>query len=189
MKSNAVAAVFGICASALLADDVRVPPPQNPTLEQATAFGRLVTEREQRALVAELNEIVASDPQVILYTINPRRDNDWAWEGKKQWVDVIRGYPILGMANIVNPDDRRALLHMLIIGMRESDGTVAACFEPRHALTIVTKTKKIDIVVCFQCSSGQVWGAYGDNEFLTTSAPVATFNKVVAAYKLPDPKR
>jgi hypothetical protein len=189
MRKSAISIVLLYAATALYADDARVLPPQHPSPEEASTFGRLVTERRQRALIAELDEMAAADPQVTLYTINPRQDNDWEWEGKKQWVDVIRGYPILGKAEVSVPEDRQALLRALIQGIRESDGTVAACFEPRHALTIATKTRKVDIVVCFECMSGLAWGAYGGDDFLTTRSPLPVFGRIVSSLKLADPKR
>jgi hypothetical protein len=159
--------------------------PKDATPEQEHEYWHQLTERRQHNLVIELEEIAAQDPQVTLYTTQTEPNTSWIQEGKTEWVDVFREYPIIGKAEVTNREDRNALLQALIRGIRESDGATVMCFEPRHALTISTKEKRIDILVCFECLQGGVWGAYSAKGFVTTHAPAIVFNKIAATYKLP----
>jgi hypothetical protein len=142
--------------------------------------------REQSALANELEKMVAQDPQVTLYTIDPNEDGWWFSDGRAEWVDNFRRYPILGKANITDKNDRLALIRALVLGMREWNFGSFTSFRPRRALTITTREKKLDILVDFGFRSGRVWGSYAVDSFSTSSRPGKEFDRIVLKYRLAD---
>jgi len=51
----------------------------------------------------------------------------------------------------VNAAKSLALLAALRKGIQESDGTVAACFEPRLAIRATQNGHTVDVIICFHC--------------------------------------
>jgi len=90
----------------------------------------------------------------------------------------FHGYAVLGAAKISQTDTRRRLVSALRQSMRESDGTLAACFHPRHGIRATRNGKQVDLVICFECLSFEL---YGDSEetFLITSKPRTLFDEVL----------
>jgi len=99
------------------------------------------------------------------------------------WADAERlhDYVVLGSAEVA-ADDAAAVLEAIFDGIRASDGTVAACFNPRHGVRVVDGEHVVDLVICFECLSLSV---HRDGEFVqsltTTSAPEAALAPALEA--------
>lgn len=65
---------------------------------------------------------------------------------------------------------------------------VAGCFEPRHGIKIVNKTKVTDLVICFQCYSVLIYSGKQSGEFLIEGSP-KVFNQIADNLKLERNKR
>jgi hypothetical protein len=141
----------------------------------------------QEPLAKELETLIGADTKVTLYSVDPKIDYSWQSEGKRNGVDVFRDRPIRGYAEIEDKDEMLTLIRDIIAGIRQSDGRVAACFDPHHGLTIVRGAKKVDLLICFTCLNGQAFGAYAGNEFLVTSSPLKKFNESLLKHHLPLP--
>ena len=81
----------------------------------------------------------------------------------------FRGYAILGKVEITNPNARQEIMKAVEDGMRESDGTVASCFWPRHGVHVVTNGKAIDYVICYECLQAYIFAEDGDTSKPTTA--------------------
>jgi hypothetical protein len=92
--------------------------------------------------------------------------------------NAFHGYKVLGAAKIAQPDTRRRLISALMQSMRESDGTVAQCFNPRHGIRATRHGKRADLVICFECLSFRL---YGDSQgaFEITHTPEVLFEEVL----------
>ena len=90
----------------------------------------------------------------------------------------FHGYPVLGAAKISQTETRRRLISALSQSMRDSNGTIAACFNPRHGIRATSNGKQVDLVICFECLSFRL---YGDREetFLITDTPKTLFDEVL----------
>src|SRR6266404_9528764 len=89
-----------------------------------------------------------SPSKLILYSLDPgplRHDESI------QSQTVFHGYDILGHADIPDADERRALVRALARSARESDGSIGACFNPRHGLHVERSGRSVDFVICFEC--------------------------------------
>lgn len=77
--------------------------------------------------------------------------------------DGFHGYEVLGRAPLEDPGDRARLVALLEQGVNESDGMVAACFNPRHGIRTEREGERVDVVICFECLQIVVHGP-GDLE-------------------------
>ena len=142
----------------------------------------------QEPLALELEAMLGPETKIVLYSLDPHEVEGWAFSGKKNGTDVLRGFPIRGRAVVDERKEAEELLRALIAGIRESDGTVASCFIPHHGLTIECGAKKMDLVICFTCLEGLAFGAYASNQYLVTDTPLTVFNAALERHKLPLPE-
>lgn len=63
----------------------------------------------------------------------------------------FHGYEILGHAPLNDEVARGELVELVLRGVQESDGTVAACFNPRHGIRAVKEGKVLDMLICYEC--------------------------------------
>jgi hypothetical protein len=54
---------------------------------------------------------------------------------------------------------------------RADDGSIAACFEPRHGIRAETEAGSVDFVICFQCLSMKIYHNGEASSALTASTP------------------
>lgn len=86
--------------------------------------------------------------QLTLYSVDGR-DFEPGQEPKVD--EKFHGYPVLGKVEITETAKRREIAEALKDGMALSDGKMAKCFWPRHAIRTVTRGRTIDYVICFEC--------------------------------------
>jgi hypothetical protein len=99
----------------------------------------------------------------------------------------FHGYKVLGSVKLEKKADREKLLKAFYKGIDDSDGSVAACFIPRHGLRAKVDGKTVEIVICFQCLSMKVYVDGKPGSALTTGSPAATFNDILKEKKVPLP--
>jgi hypothetical protein len=94
--------------------------------------------------------------------------------------DEFHNRRVLGRTAVTNPSTRARLAEALRNGARESDGSVMACFNPRHGIRATRAGRVTDLVICFECRQVHV---YRDGKragsFLTTASPQAAFDRVL----------
>ncbi|KAA5538521.1 hypothetical protein FYK55_27555 [Roseiconus nitratireducens] len=87
---------------------------------------------------------------------------------------------------------RTDLLNAFGAGVAANDGTVAACFNPRHGIRVIHEGNLYEFVICFECYSAK-WFKNGvrNHGFLTTGLPQPKFDRALrgAGIKLPEPAR
>lgn len=71
---------------------------------------------------------------------------------------TFHDYPILGRATLADAVQAKALGELVLRGIRESDGTAAACFNPRHGIRVSQDGRTLDLVICYECLSLSVHG-------------------------------
>lgn len=69
-------------------------------------------------------------------------------------VGEFRGYPVLGLVEITDSDERKHLIAALKEGVAPNV-QVPECFWPRHGLRVVENGRTVDYLICFQCYSFQ----------------------------------
>jgi hypothetical protein len=68
------------------------------------------------------------------------------------------------------------------MGIENSDGTIAMCFNPRHALRFELRGQDVKIEVCFECLHGEIAGFPGFDSFYNTSEPSSVWNEVLESH-------
>ena len=82
----------------------------------------------------------------------------------------FRGYRILGKIEIADRTARAEIMKAIRDGISESDGTVAACFWPRHGVHAVTQGKAVDYVICYECLQVYVFAPGGGGHRMERTA-------------------
>jgi hypothetical protein len=91
--------------------------------------------------------------ELILYSVDGR---DFEPGQAPKAEETFHGYPVLGKVEIKEADKRKEIMAALKDGMARSDGKMAKCFWPRHAVRAVEQGKTVDYVICFECYQLQV---------------------------------
>jgi hypothetical protein len=131
------------------------------------------------ALPADTRKLLDKAEVIELLSLDPA-------EGKEK--EGFHGYKVLGSVKLEKKADREKLLKAFYKGIDDSDGTVAACFIPRHGLRAKVDGKLIEIVICFQCLSMRVYVEGKPSSALTTGSPAAVFNEILKEHKVALPK-
>jgi hypothetical protein len=129
---------------------------------------------------AQTFELISLDPE-------PKTDKD----GKVVPVkDGFHGWKVLGKTEVKEAAVRKRLSDALRLGAEDNFGMAAGCFIPRHGIRLKDGARTVDLVICFQCLSAQVF-VNGERKegFLTTGEPQKAFDAVLkaAGVKLPKP--
>ena len=104
-------------------------------------------------------------------------------------VDGFHDLFVLG-ATAPSQADRDQLVESLAQSVIEHDGSIAACFDPRHGIRVHHNGKVFDFIICFECA--QIYW-FKDKEknptILTSGSAQPVFDKVLkaASIKLADP--
>jgi hypothetical protein len=131
----------------------------------------------------EAKEAFDKAAQFELYSLDPDR-----LASKDEKVDLFHGWKVLGKI-VVKGADAKKVRAAVEKGVRDSDGSVAACFNPRHGIRIVTDKKTYDLVICYECLSATVYqGEERAGSFLTARGPENALNGVLRDAKVPLPK-
>lgn len=124
---------------------------------------------------------------LTLYSIN---GGEAPVEQKDNSAENFHGSPVLGKTEITDAATRREIIAAIKKGMADSDGTMAKCFWPRHAIRAMENGKTTDYVICFQCLQLAIHEADDVRIEPITTSPKATLNQQLqsAGVRLaPDP--
>jgi hypothetical protein len=94
-----------------------------------------------------------SSDSVVLYSLEPYTedpDADRNWKGAK-----FDGYNCLGKLPLTGRQTQVAIAEFTK-AIPEEKGPVASCFDPRHALRVVSGHHTYDFLLCFQCGQMEV---------------------------------
>lgn len=115
-----------------------------------------------------------SPDSLTLYSID---GNDYRPGEEPKTNESFHGYPVLGKVEVKDPENREAIIAALRKGIADSDGTMAKCFWPRHAIRTSENGKTTDYVVCFECLQLRIHADNATTIEATTDAPQPFFNK------------
>src|SRR4051812_18265719 len=104
---------------------------------------------EARADFKDAAALLARAKTFDLYSLDPASRG----EGPKG----LHGWKVLGKTTLQDKDVRARALAAIEKGVRDSDGSVAGCFRPRHGVRAVVDGKTVELVICFECLSLQVF--------------------------------
>ena len=80
------------------------------------------------------------------------------------------GHQTFGRATITDPAVRQRLNAALQAAVRESNGSVAACFNPRHAIRASGGGHVTELLVCFECKAIEVFSDGKKTDYIPISS-------------------
>lgn len=101
--------------------------------------------------------------------------------------DLFYGNLILGNAEVSEPSTRAQLISAFQEGIDEAPDGPALCFYPRHGLRIHNGDEVIDLVICFECWTVDVFlngSNKADSWFVIAESPKDVFDQICAEYGL-----
>ena len=129
--------------------------------------------RSRNQLPAAAITILTRADHFELLSLDPRL-------GDRTDENTFHGYRVLARVPISDANGRQKLVSALREGMRESSGTIAACFNPRHGIHALYKGKQADLVICFECLQVQLFGD-SCGEFPISDSPQGVFQATLKA--------
>jgi len=130
--------------------------------------------------------ILENPESFVLLAIDPDRMRT-AVGSTNRPAEEFHGYGVLGKAEIRDPRDQAELVGALRKGIADSDGTVFACFNPRHGVTARHGKEIVELLICFECRSLRIYGT-ATNGVLTTGTPSKSFDAALSKAGLPRAK-
>lgn len=124
-----------------------------PCVSLALALG--CSSAEENQLPPEALRALRGARSLELFALDPTPLMQGAVPPEK---GVFHEYPILGRAVLSDAVQAKALGELVLRGIRESDGTAAACFNPRHGIRVSQDGRTLDFVICYECLSLSVHG-------------------------------
>jgi hypothetical protein len=119
-----------------------------------------------------MREALKSPTAMTILALKPDRPLPAASAEKPDGSDLFHGYKILGKADVDDAALRAKVVSLVERAVSDSDGTVAACFLPRHGVRIENNGKIVELVICFECHSMKGHGPDGSEFNPSISASV-----------------
>jgi hypothetical protein len=113
------------------------------------------TSRDER-LPAQVESVLRGAQKLELYALDPEPIPQKDVDEKNS--NQLHGYAITSRATLTDAKARQELVDLVVRGIRESDGRVAACFNPRHGIRAELDSKHVELVICYECLSMSIHG-------------------------------
>jgi hypothetical protein len=99
----------------------------------------------------------------------------------------FQGWSVLGETTIADPVSRAKLIDAFEKGVKQHDGGIAACFNPRHGIRVVSDSETHEFVICFECSQVRWYidGQRADSTILISESPQRVFDAVLKDANVP----
>jgi hypothetical protein len=146
-------------------------------------------DRSENVLPAEAVNVITNADRFVLFSLDPIPKSLHEHQGR-DIEQTFHDYPVLGRVTITNKDERTELLNAFFKGIRDSDGSIALCFNPRHGISAVRREEVIDLVICFECRQTQVYfNGSNAKRLSTTRSPQAAFDRSLEKAGIPKESR
>jgi hypothetical protein len=127
------------------------------------------------SLPAKVTEVLGHADQFEILAIEPYGGPPNTAAGQT----VFHSYPVLGRAVVTDPAVRERIVSIIDGGV-STTATQSKCFNPRHAVHAVRGGQTVDMLICYECSSIEVYDG-GDATILATNNVQAELDKEFAA--------
>lgn len=158
------------------------------SLSVANLFADEASLNLQKQLAPKLAQLIDQATEVEIISLEPTIKLDRAGKIIGPPEGNIEGRLILGKATIKDREELAILSSSLRTGMEKSDGKMAICFDPLHALRIQRPEGPMLIVVSFQCGQGYITGFPGLQAFSINKSAGKKWSAVFEKHNLPRAK-
>ena len=116
-----------------------------------TPFTPKASPQVARPVLPEAASRILDTPDVLeVLSLDPRHTS-------RPSKGAFHGWEVLGRESLREQGRRQELVAALEKAIRESDGAVALCFEPRHGIHATSGANSVDLVICFHCLQVEVY--------------------------------
>ncbi|HVS36600.1 MAG TPA: hypothetical protein VMS17_13640, partial [Gemmataceae bacterium] len=131
-------------------------------------------------LPKEVQAVLEQADQLDVYSLQPPNPP----KEKPQVKDVFHEYKVLGKTTIKDAAVRKKLVEEIEKGVANGFGA-AGCFNPRHGLRATHDGKTVDLVICFECTSIEIFNGTAQSFVWTGRGPQELFDKVLKDADVP----
>ncbi|GAA0717277.1 hypothetical protein [Dokdonella soli] len=136
-----------------------------------------VAEARDNALPADASRALESAKQIVLYSLEP-------WERPSKVEVTFHGYKVLGKTEL--DESHTATARGAFKSATAAwDGRIATCFDPRHALRIVSDGHVYDFLLCYACHQLEVYRDDAQVASIGATGSASVLNKLLADANVP----
>ncbi len=151
MKSIVAVLSIVVCAVAGCARE----PGESAVVQAATPTPVVQASNEKNRLPAEAEALLRAASTLELFSLDP---TPLPPDAAPPAQGALHGYRITGRASLSEASPRKALAELVLRGIRESDGSQAKCFKPRHGIRVEQGAMVLELVICYECLSIEAYG-------------------------------
>jgi len=107
------------------------------------------------AFPAEDRDVLEHPDHMTLLALYPSPIVDGKLSPQKE---RLHKWGILGQAEIKDAAEQHKLIEAVYRGLKAEGAGPASCFNPRHALSLEKGARRIDLVICFECTWIYIYG-------------------------------
>jgi hypothetical protein len=124
-------------------------------------------------------ELLSLDPNCPTVSLQPGAGPNTANRNARPDEAEFHGFKVLGRMKLLEVRARSKVVGALCKGILDSDGSVALCFNPRHALRARSGERTIGLVICYECN---VIRSYIDDQEQTQLSTTRSGQSILDGY-------
>jgi hypothetical protein len=106
-----------------------------------------------KQFIAKMTEHLDKADRISLFRLDPEGLPEKDKEGKKEF----HGYEIVSSVVVEENDQRKETAAFLGKILHWNEGRKALCFNPRHGLRVVSGSRTLDFLICFECHRVRIY--------------------------------
>lgn len=133
-----------------------------------------------------------NDTNLVLYSLEPERYvvlDSGDTQPLPADMPKFHSYRILGQTPLSTAESRRVVIETVKEAVHHWNGSIAACFEPRHGIRATDASGTYDFLICFTCSQVYVFSPGNAQTELGIRASGKPLNNILTAAHVPLPTR
>jgi hypothetical protein len=121
--------------------------------------------------------VLDSPDKAILYSLEP-------WENAEPADSTLHGFKIIGQLAL-DPRLAKTVGARFKAAVASREGPMAACFDPRHALSVTSGGETYDLLLCYACGHLEIFGGDRIIADLGARGTAKSLNAILSANHLP----
>jgi hypothetical protein len=135
---------------------------------------------------------LTSQSSLTLYSLYPDHfevNDDGVRQPIPEDVPKFHGYRILGQTSLTSPDARETVVSTILKAVREWDGGIGGCFQPRHGISVTDTSGTHDFVICFSCKQIYIYSPHTPVQEIYLQGSPQSLNAILTAANVALPDR
>ena len=128
-------------------------------------------------LPADVARVLDSPDKAILYSLEP-------WENAEPADSTLHGFKIIGQLAL-DPGLAKTVGARFKAASASGEDPMAACFDPRHALSVTSGGETYDLLLCYACGHLEIFSGERIIADLSARGTAKSLNAILSANHLP----